>query len=646
MTATTHTPDPRRRAAELDAQLATLADELRAAANPHRAALRTLEMDALGHVKRVYHDNAFAVWLDIAREYPEDLQAVHHLALMHHARAIDQEAGWFPDRADADWQAALERWAQLWREQAFWRSLADKVYAGEPEPDREAAAERLRAELPAGVLRVHFEVAFDGATLAKTPWRGPLHVQLALASPFPDDVKARLRQEAYEAFVVRALPDEVWTSSDPAVVEAGSERLSAFLAVDPDFVQALTDLLSLQDRAVTAAFTAYQAAGSGKAEQDDEIQRLRRFAERWRTHLDRLARFIDAVDDTNRDGVRDQLCRWYWVMGMVHGRLNRDDDAIAFLDSGVRIGTPGGSDIKQCQDALVALRCRAARDAAGEADSPSEKQSARAQCDPLRRPGLPIDAACLLAQAYALLDDFATATAICHDTLAKPPSHDPDGLERVQETLARVELRRQQHQIRGRLDEAQNLIQRKQFAKAVAVLDEVIARGPQVAAYFLRCRCHLTLGAATEARRDLREFERLASTPEEHRLAAEAGEAVRELQDEIDRFGDKGRLLLSQAIQAANADRLPEAADLLQRAIAAAPRAGRAHLERQRAVVLNRWGNDELSETFDSPTSSIADKRACAQRVLLRFREAHRLDPANANIQENVRLLENMLGSP
>ena len=123
-------------------KLAELHGELDSAMNPHRLALRHLgPSDRMGWLSAVYHDEPFRAWQKLLQSSPGDLETLHHLAIMHHARAIDLEASESPKQSDPDWEAALGYWTRLWQSDAFW----DRIAALANVRDKRRVVEELRA---------------------------------------------------------------------------------------------------------------------------------------------------------------------------------------------------------------------------------------------------------------------------------------------------------------------------------------------------------------------------------------------------------------------------------------------------------------------------------------------------------------------
>src|SRR5207253_3008492 len=121
---------------------------------PERLALSDLGLTKDGAVITPYNDQAFQVWYDDLRSAPGNLRTLHHVAIMHHARAIDREKSNTPQQSDEDWQKALEYWHRLWSADEFWARVAEIACKNGSQKDKRAVVE-LRERFPVLLLRMH-----------------------------------------------------------------------------------------------------------------------------------------------------------------------------------------------------------------------------------------------------------------------------------------------------------------------------------------------------------------------------------------------------------------------------------------------------------------------------------------------------------
>ncbi len=144
---------PKLAARELDELLEKLESVAAETATPHQEALALLGLNQ-GRAERSYDDKAFDIWTAQIKKHPDDVETLHHLAIMHHSRAMAREEGRSPRDADSDWQAAMNYWSRLLESEPFWVDYIAKKACVD---DDFKPMERLRAELPAILLRIHYD---------------------------------------------------------------------------------------------------------------------------------------------------------------------------------------------------------------------------------------------------------------------------------------------------------------------------------------------------------------------------------------------------------------------------------------------------------------------------------------------------------
>src|SRR3954462_15198289 len=103
-----------------------------------------------------YTESALAEFEATHRREPDDVGIVHHLAIIHHARAWDLELHNDAQAADA-WKTALDYWQVLASSGEFPTGLEAKLLTCDPNADPALLAEVLR-DLPENLIDVH--VAF------------------------------------------------------------------------------------------------------------------------------------------------------------------------------------------------------------------------------------------------------------------------------------------------------------------------------------------------------------------------------------------------------------------------------------------------------------------------------------------------------
>ncbi len=370
-------------ALKVDQVLEGLQGELDASMNPHQVALQGLGWThSLGYTPTPYNDAAFELMSELISRNGGDLEALHRLALMHHARAIDLETGEDPSQSDPDWQAAERYWYELWKSDAFWDRIAELACKNASR----AAVDLLRERFPELFLHVRYDVAFHEAT--KTG-RARRHIDSVIGSPFPEDSKSSVRRDVYEKHIGE-LPHSVWREDmlEPGIIEDAMQVIQQFLNLDPGCVPALADALRLQVRLLLTHYHELQALSEdNEAERTRLLNTLRESAEHWMEYFEQLVDVSDALEED----VRHKLCHWYRVMGEVLCALDREEEAIAFYEWGVKAGCEEDDEKQRCVNAVGRTYAFVARERVhnGQAGAAEDLWTGKSAGRPLRERAFP-----------------------------------------------------------------------------------------------------------------------------------------------------------------------------------------------------------------------------------------------------------------
>jgi len=379
-----------------------LAAELTERDQPEWRAWRMLAPTSTGWTKRLYDASAFGAWQEIRQRLPGDLAAVHHLAIMHHARAIDLEQSEQPPRSDPDWRQALQYWRQLYEAPEFWSVLSGRV-ATVPDP-----VPGIRRELAERVLTMHFDIAADDHS---PPDRGRYHVRLALDSGFPAELVEHVRHKAYEQ-AISGLGEVVWQAgyTDPELLGPAAETVANHLERDEDWFAALTDLLRLLVRLQPGRIRELNAMPAG----DEHGAALEEFVAETKAKdrfIARLESRLLSAEEPDRLTVAD-LALWLGRSGQVCRAALHFGESVGYYERAQRAahasGDPKGNEYRVEQLRSLSREAsrnkrhdqaieymRKARDQAGSNGTGFDEDLAR----------------CLNTAAVALIDMRAGATA-------------------------------------------------------------------------------------------------------------------------------------------------------------------------------------------------------------------------------------------
>lgn len=397
----TGSPDPsvlndlRRRIANAGMRLSA---RLQAVGEDSAGLLDALGRTPLGAVATFYSDSAFQGWsLRLDRD-PDDCEARHHLAIMHHARAIDLEQGNVPSQSDADWEAALGHWCVLCECDRFWHKLQRYL----PQTSASRLAEELRGRWPAALLQLHVDIAFDPDTPLH---RRRFHVRMVRGSPFSGAVKEQALDAAYER-ELRGVPAAIWSEDahDTDQLQTGLDAIERYLDFDPESLPALSDAIRLQSRWLTRWMAELIAMShSSGATRDASCEQLIRLGDAWRPRFDRLVSRPNELDLN----VRSRLSDWYRIRGGAAFLLGRLQLAEQCHSVAAELAQ-GLEQQRLCQEELLQSRAEIAWEKAHQSHRDA-LESCRALADAAAgHPG----SAYRLAEALEMLDDYDLALEV------------------------------------------------------------------------------------------------------------------------------------------------------------------------------------------------------------------------------------------
>lgn len=633
-------------ARQVDELLIALAGELEARNHPHRLARHALGVNRYGSTEAVYNEKAFAAWSDLLRRNPDDFKARHHLAIMHHARAFDLEAGPTPAEADTDWVVALDHWAQLWQCDAFWNDLAARAWGiGQPHNITE-----VRDLWPLELLRVHYDIAFDPAT---PHFRAVRHIHLVQNSQFSEAARKEVRDLAYARFV-STVDSAVWQSDVLSLdlLEEGLKRIEQFLRIDPECEAAAIDALRLLIRVLSAWCQQLGALTREDPERDRIFRFVQQMAGQWNPFVEQVRHVVHKSDPD----VRNKLRQWYRHLGHVHQNLEKYAEAVRFLEQAVQLATEKEQQRELAID-IVEARALEAREYAAGCDK-EDKAWGKRLCDQLVREcrdDLSIAACFFLANAYEVLPDFDAAEALCRDGLAMEP--DVEQLEqyqnyqiRLRELEQRISENRRSARVNSLVEEATALMKEGNLEQALQKLDRALQIDPQDGLSLCRrCQCHLDMLQPDLAIGDLHNFRSIAETvkdPQRQQMleaADDLDQSCQALSKKIEFLGVAGLRLVQAAEKEMGLHNFASAEDYFRQAIAGASDAGRQELNVELAVVLNARAVKEVDGVNERTFVSQDDRIRAYTQAADWLEEATRLSPDNAQMTENLRVVRRNL---
>jgi hypothetical protein len=207
---------------------------------------------------------------------PDDVRAMHHLAIAQHARAWDLELQGRPE-AVAAWTEALGCWRIVSASAPFWASLERKLHACDPQADVAVVAE-LRRDLLEHLLDIHVDFVRHYCESGE-PERATAHVQIIHAARIPPALRKRLTGKVFAAMTASVPEAKAQGAFVPALT-----TVERFLTLFPQHLPALR----LQAELCTACVSGLSYRDDWEAI-EDVSERARPFAQKIEEHPDLAA---------------------------------------------------------------------------------------------------------------------------------------------------------------------------------------------------------------------------------------------------------------------------------------------------------------------------------------------------------------------
>ena len=618
------------KAQEIDALLTDLQNEIDAARNPNRVALKSLGVTNLGWTPVIYNDDAFACWSNLYTRDPEHMEVLHHLAIMYHARAIDLEQSDDPASADEDWTKSMECWHILWQSDTFWKSIAASVCRD----GKRTPIDELRQEFPFLILKIHFDIAMDKET---SQTRINYHIRNIMKSPFPEEAKELVRKDVYERFS-KQIPDAIWEthSPDPEDALKALKIIKNFLEKDPGCIMALSDALSIFLRLFRSRMTDLQAMESdNESARQAILQELRTLGQEWRPYLEIIHVQSHKVDDE----VRGNLSMWCRVMGEVSCGLDEPEVGISYYRLGAASDLEDDREAVQCRRKIGETEALQARKTAQRRDP-----SAKDICNRLvGREDLTVLAHSYLANAFRLIEEFEIAEEVCRCGINK--DEDYENYELMEEDeQAREILNNLMNEINVEQSfrQARELIYKHEFHEAFELLNKIIDCQPgNPLYYFYRAHCLYELTQPQSARDDIEKCNTYGGEE------ISGLDAVKDLENkiaeqlqEVRKVGAKALRLSKKAQGFFVSERYEEAAELQRIAIREALVEGKSKLLANLSAILANWAIADTNRAQSDEGLSVEQKDAIIKESSVRIEEACELDPSNDHALQNLGVIK------
>jgi tetratricopeptide (TPR) repeat protein len=535
-------------AGELTKILRDIETEMITTLNLNYRAMQTLGVEENGWCSKFYSKEAEELWADQLSKHPEDPETIHHLAILHHARAFDLEYGSDPTQADKDWEKALYFWKMLVDHNDFWKAIDTRLPKGSS-----ASVARGRDRFWERLLSVHFGIAYSSHTASH---RAKFHIKQALKSGLPAEKINAVRVNTYERFTGE-LPNEVWSGNvnDQNVLKEACNRIRRILEIDPECITALHDVLRLQEQLISLQLYRKQEFQEDEAIIREIYTELRDQAELWLPYFDHLLNDRGSI----QEDVRETLLLWLRNMGYVKQNLQDFSGSFKLFDKGILIASDDDSSRKELLNAAALSHALYARDLANNQSSEAMPVCRNASA----RSDQSVSSLFVLAQAYYTLKDYDSALKECERGISLV-SEDTceDTSEAADREMLSIWLQdfKMKVKIQKVIHKAQAEMEEEKFREAILILTEAInSEGDISWFYFLRCRCFISTEDIKSAKMDLSKLESLAKSEE----AAEFIVIIRKQTDDL--LTNK---YLTPAQEAMNNKEFRKAIELFSKAVA------------------------------------------------------------------------------
>lgn len=392
-------------AAALLEVLTGLEAEFDASLSPSNRAMQSLGVDRNGSCRDLYSNEAEELWAKQLTLHAKDPDTMHHLAILHHARAFDAECSNDPTKANTDWESASLYWQEILSNQEFWHNI--KKVVGEDYADH---VEKIRQALPAKLLKIHLAIAYSPST---TPHRAKYHVKHATEIGYKSEVLNTVRASTYELFTA-GLPDEVWggTETNTELIREACEQILRIVEIDPDCITALQDAFRLQSRLIFLLIRQLEEHEGEESKQQEIRQAIRR-ERKWLTYLDHFRKQPEMF----ADDLRENVLIWLLHLGDTEMAMTNPSGAVAIYDNGLVFTKPEDRVYRPLLNRACFAHALLARELAK-----TNSKAAQIECEIiLKHAALSPFIASIVAEVYMETANLTKALAVCETGLNLAP---------------------------------------------------------------------------------------------------------------------------------------------------------------------------------------------------------------------------------
>jgi tetratricopeptide (TPR) repeat protein len=637
---------------EVNDILTLYSGELQSMNNPGRIARSHLSPNEYGWTENAYSEESFKLWGNLLNRFPDDIEVMHHLAIMYHARAIDIESGSNPHQSDSDWEMALKLWYKICQNDEFWKRLSNKISDNR---NCESIIAEQRINFRKRLLKMHFDIAFDPKTTKNH--RINYHIKLAMTSPFDTEIREDVRQQVYEEFI-QLIDQQAWSTDmlDAEIINPALKVIADYLEKDPGYIVALSDLLRLISRLIILWHQKIKALDPDDPERKKLINTCLSESKKWEPYISQLRKVQDDLDFD----LREKMSFWYRTIADIHCICDQHEMGGHFYKCASEATTDEEIAIKFMTSAGIAFAQNARELAVSKQQG--DRDRARRLCDDLLNfPNLSVISQFILANSYIIFGELDIAEDICQQGLAmEVESFDLEEIEALEEgkthlrsLLETISRGRIQKEINELIKSATEDLKNSNSRSALNTLIRAIALKPDdnTLCYILsmRCQCYLREHEPDNAKRDIQRIRSL-NIENDQQLIEAINRMERDcdiLAKEISMFTREGMQLHNDSYKDLDSKNYEEAERKLRKAIQLAGREGQQVLKGELSMLLFIRANEKLGKILKKLEKKEEVDRTHVENTMREckkiFVESLQLDPSNKKAKESVDFLNPIL---
>ena len=473
-------------------------------------ALQTIGINRTnGWCAELHSSESEELWNKQLKITPSDTDTMHHLAILHHARAFDMENGKNPDKSDIEWVKSEKFWDRLLKSDEFWDRLIDNT-----EGITLSHKKRLKGECTNKILEIHFAIAYSPEISLK---RAKFHINHVINGKSNQHIIDEIRKNVYEKYISN-FPDEIWIDSNTSisVLTDACTKIKRILDIDPECFPALMDIIRIQYRILESLAQKRYENQDNKNLLKSIYSEINDVANEWQAYFDLC---ILNKNKLSYDLI-ENIITWYKFVGDNKGNINEWKGAINCFESIALLEPENDSDKKYALEQIPVYHALYAQDLVDKNSESGKTECNKAAAREHHTP----QSYYFLAQAYQAIvykEPRKTLSLLEKDNALKMCEK---GLYLIDLETNKNNILWRDHYIKlkhdiilqkafeGTLD----CIEHGEYEVAIKYINDSINKSVEhVYLYLYRCKCFIETNKINEAKLDFKTAEKLVQTQED-----------------------------------------------------------------------------------------------------------------------------------